>query len=53
MKILKPTGNPLEKTAVKNVPVDSRLKAIYIIRQRNAPYKQIILKSSCARKETL
>ena len=53
MKILKPTGNRLEKTTVKEVSVNSRLKAIHIIRQTKALYKQIILKSSCARKKTL
>ena len=53
MKVLKPTGNLLEKTAVKKVSVNSRLEATFIIRQRKALYKQIILKSSCARKETV
>ena len=53
MKILKPTGNRLEKTTAKNVSVNSRLKTIYIIRQRKALCKQIILKSSRAKKETL
>ena len=42
MKILKPAENCLEKTTNKKVSVNSRLKAIYIIRQRKALYNQII-----------
>ena len=52
MKVLKPTGNRLEKTTYKNVSVTSRIKTIYIIGERKALNKQIILKSSCVRKET-
>ena len=32
---------------------NSRLEAIYVINQRKAFYRQIIPKSSCARKETV
>ena len=53
MKILKPTGNRLEKTTDKKVSVNSGLKAIYIIGQRKTLFEQVILKSSCARKEIL
>ena len=42
MKMLKPTGNRLEKTTVKKVSVKSRLKAIYITHQRKALYKPIV-----------
>ena len=52
MKVLKPTGNRLEKTAYKNVFVNSGIKTICIIGERKALHKQIILKSSCLRKET-
>ena len=52
MKVLKPTGNRLEKTTYKNVSVTSRIKTIYIIGERKALHKQVILKSSCLRKET-
>ena len=52
MKVLKPTGNRLEKTTYKNVSVTSRIKTIYIIGERKALHKQIILMSSCLRKET-
>ena len=43
----------LERTYRKKVSVNSRLKATKIISQKKAFYRQRILESSCARKETI
>ena len=43
----------LERTYRKKVSVNSRLQATKIISQKKAFYRQRILESSCARKETI
>ena len=52
-KRLKHTGNLFRKNLqLKDVCENIRIKAIYIIGQRKAFYRQKILGSSCASKET-
>ena len=52
-KRLKHTGNLFRKNLQLKMSVNSRLKAIKIIGQRKAFYRQRIPESSCVRKETV